>query len=119
MIKKYEDFFQAKQNEEEQVIKDKLKRVVKEEKHDFIDSKTGDELKALEKFYDDLIEEHPEILPTTDGASQIQDMNTNEILKMMGRTKKDMRQAQDDLEKIKAESEKAMEERWATPQKAV
>ena len=116
-VKKYEDFFQAKQNEEEQVIKDKLKLIVKEEKHDFIDSKTGDELKALEEFYDDLIEEHPEILPTTDTASQIQDMNTNEILKMMGRTKKDLRQTQDDLEKIKAESEKAMEERWSTPQK--
>jgi len=115
-LKKYEDFIKVEQDKTEANLKAKYKRPISEEKQDLIEKLDFETLEKIRPILDLYIDEHPEILPVKESADQIEDMNTNEILKLLGKEKEDLRKTKDDIKAmkdgLKEEAEKAMEAKW-------
>ena len=111
-LKKYEDFIKVEQGKKEADLKTKYKQPISEEKQDLIEKLDFETLEKIKPILDLYIEEHPEILPVKESVDQIGDMNTNEILKLLGKDKKDLRKTKDDLKTMKEESEKKMDTKW-------
>ena len=113
MIKKYEDFFKSEQNKIEAELKAKYIKPLSEENREIIEKMDFDTLEKVKPILDLYINEHPEIMPTDKTADDIDDMNTNAILKLLGKSKEDLRQNKDDMTKIKEDAIKAMEAKWS------
>ena len=113
MLKKYEDFFTAEQVKKEKQMKDLMKLPFSEEAQKVIEDLDYDSVQLIKPIMDMLIKEHPEIIPTINNATEIQDMNTDDILKMMGKSRVDMKEANDLVATIKEDAEKRLNERWS------
>lgn len=113
LITKYEDFFKADVEKKKVVLKDKFKLPFSEETQKLIDDFTYDDLEKFNPLFNKLLEEHPEIVPTTTSTNDLQEIATNRILKMLGKDKKDLRKTEDTLVAMKTEAEKKMTAKWA------
>lgn len=113
MIKKYEDFFKTEQGKIEAELKAKYIKPLSEENREIIEKMDFDTLEKIKPILDLYINEHPEIMPTDKTADDINELNTNEILKLLGKSKEDLRQNKDDMTKIKEDAVKAMEAKWS------
>ena len=113
MIKKYEDFFKIEQGKIEAEMKTKYARPLSEESKKIIEKMDFDTLEKVKPILDLYITEHPEIMPTDKTADDIAELNTNAILKLLGKSKDDLRHSKDDMVKIKEDALKAMEAKWA------
>ncbi len=116
VLKKYEDFFTAEQKKKEDNLKAILKLPLSEEKHDLIEKLDFDSLSIIQPIIEAMIEEHPEILPTNDTASKIQEVNTSRILQMIDKSKNDMTKADDMVKNIREDAIKRMEAKWSVKQ---
>ena len=113
LIKKYDDFFKSEQNKIEAELKAKYIKPLSEENREIIEKMDFDTLEKVKPILDLYISEHPEIMPTDKTAEDISEMNTNAILKSLGKSKEDLRQNKDDMTKIKEDAIKAMEAKWS------
>jgi len=113
-LKQYEDYFKAKRQTEISDMKGFIKLAFGEDSHQLIDDLKEENL-TIEDFYKvfkALYKEHEELLPIKDSAEEIQDMNTKEILKRMGKTQADMRNTEDELTMMEKDALAKMEDKW-------
>jgi len=113
LIKKYEDFFSTEQKKIEGELKNKYKKPLSEENQEIIEKLDFDTLEKVKPILDIYLKEHPEIIPTDKSADEIGDLNTNEILKRLGKTKEDLRKTKDDMTKMKEGAIERMKAKWS------
>lgn len=111
-LEKYEDFFKAEQAKKGVELLSKLTSPFTEEGGKILSDFSTEELEKLEPVFDTLFEEHPELVQSSKTADVIADMNTNDILKAIGRDKKNLRETKDFLTNVQSEAEKAMASKW-------